>query len=66
LAEDDAILADIWFNIAHIYICVSDLSAAEQALRISLSVDELHSERAQQFGRIAIQTAQILQSQTQL
>ncbi|XP_029649151.1 tetratricopeptide repeat protein 8-like [Octopus sinensis] len=54
LADDNMVLADIWYNVGHVAIGIGDLDLAHQCFRMALSNNNDHAEAYNNFGVIEL------------
>ncbi|XP_059160316.1 tetratricopeptide repeat protein 8-like isoform X1 [Physella acuta] len=50
LAENDIVLADVWFNIGHVAVGICDMKLAFQCFRLALSHNNDHAEAYNNLG----------------
>ena len=50
MADEDSVLSEIWYNVAHVAIAISDLDLATECLKLSLSANSDHAEAYNNLG----------------
>lgn len=51
---DDAVMADVWYNIGHVGIGIGDLGLAYQCFKVAVSIDPGHAEAFNNLGVLEV------------
>ena len=61
---DDQVLADVWYNIAHVGIGIGDLGLAYQALKVAISHNPNHAESFNNLGVLELRKGEVEQAKS--